>query len=335
MGTEMALAENSLTFTIAETHVVAEAHRLNPRDAATPLPVYAPYLIAESDVAVFARDPRTAVQVWSAQGGYPGDFAYLDFHKKRWPGGHRYWKVTGAQFAMEAKEPYDLAAAEERARVHACHFVEMVKETLAGQTGPGGAPPVLCAPFDMELFGHWWHEGAMFLEHVAREIAKTDGALAATTCSEYLKMYPPTERIAMEEGSWGAGGDNSIWLNGDTTGLYGRIYAAELQVLRVVQSLKSRTDETAARLSKQICRELLLLESSDWPTLITTGAARDYAERRFSEHSAEFAALMECWQQYSANSELNDAQANCLADAERRDDLFADIDPGAWATPRE
>ena len=315
--------------------MVAEAHRLDARPGAGAPTVYAPYLIAESDVAVFARDPRTAVQVWSAQGGYPGDFSYLDFHKKRWPGGHRYWKVTGAQLGMDAKDPYDLQAAEDRAKEHARHFVQMVRETLAGQTGPDGAPPVLCAPFDMELFGHWWHEGAMFLEHVAREIANTGGALAATTCSDYLEHYPPSERVAMAEGSWGAGGDNSIWLNADTTGLYSRIYAAELQALRVVNSAEVQADATASRIAKQICRELLLLESSDWPTLITTGAARDYAERRFSEHSAEFAALMECWHQYVANGALNDAQAGCLADAERRDDLFAGIDPGAWATPRE
>ena len=40
--------------------------------------------------------PSTGLQVWSGDTGYPGDANYLDFHKKRFPGGHRYWQVTGA-----------------------------------------------------------------------------------------------------------------------------------------------------------------------------------------------------------------------------------------------
>ena len=37
-------------------------------------------------VAAFVRDPRSSMQVWSRQQGYPGDESYLEFHKIRWPG---------------------------------------------------------------------------------------------------------------------------------------------------------------------------------------------------------------------------------------------------------
>jgi 1,4-alpha-glucan branching enzyme len=57
-------------------------------------------------VAVFARDPKTGLQVWSGERGYPGDGAYLDFHKKRFPGGLRYWRVTSANADMADKAPY-------------------------------------------------------------------------------------------------------------------------------------------------------------------------------------------------------------------------------------
>ena len=33
-------------------------------------------------VTIFPRDPRTGMQVWSGETGYPGDGNYVDFHKK-------------------------------------------------------------------------------------------------------------------------------------------------------------------------------------------------------------------------------------------------------------
>ena len=41
----------------------------------------------------------------------------------------------------------------------------------------------------------------------------------------------------------------------------------------------------------QAARELLLLQSSDWPFLVTTGQAREYAIRRFTHHVERFEAL--------------------------------------------
>ena len=46
-----------------------------------------------SEAVAFTRDPRTALQVWSREVGYPGDGWYLEFHKKHFPGGIRYWRV--------------------------------------------------------------------------------------------------------------------------------------------------------------------------------------------------------------------------------------------------
>mgnify|MGYP006137796001 CR=1 FL=1 len=40
-------------------------------------------------------------------------------------------------------------------------------------------------------------------------------------------------------------------------------------------------------------RELLLLQSSDWPFLVTTGQAKEYATQRFNEHVARFNELAE------------------------------------------
>ncbi len=57
---------------------------------------YEAYLISTdpstpSPVGFFTRDEKTGIVVWSGEHGYPGCAEYLDFHKKHYPGGLRYW----------------------------------------------------------------------------------------------------------------------------------------------------------------------------------------------------------------------------------------------------
>jgi 1,4-alpha-glucan branching enzyme len=42
----------------------------------------------------------------------------------------------------------------------------------------------------------------------------------------------------------------------------------------------------------QAARELLLLQSSDWPFLVSTGQAREYAAERFRAHLERFEVLV-------------------------------------------
>jgi 1,4-alpha-glucan branching enzyme len=81
---------------------------------------------------------------------------------------------------------------------------------------------------------------------------------------------------------------------------------------------------------QQLCRELLLLESSDWQFLITTGAARDYAEIRFLTHNDQFNEIKAIWQSFESAGVLTKAQDDRLAEIERRDGVFPNIDPGLW-----
>ena len=82
---------------------------------------------------------------------------------------------------------------------------------------------------------------------------------------------------------------------------------------------------------QQLCRELLLLESSDWQFLITTGAARDYAEIRFLTHNDQFNEIKAIWQNFESTGAITEAQQTRLSEIELRDSIFPDIDPGLWA----
>ncbi len=76
-------------------------------------------------------------------------------------------RITGSS---SDKEPYDAAEAERVAGLHALDFVGRRTTRLAEARAAGGSDLVL-APFDAELFGHWWFEGPTFLEHTLRALA--------------------------------------------------------------------------------------------------------------------------------------------------------------------
>ena len=283
-------------------------------------------------VSIFPRDPRTGLQVWSGDTGYPGDSVYLDFHKKRWPGGHRYWRVTGPGIDMAYKQPYQPAEAAERVKDHAAHFTHLVWQALSTAATDNAAPPILCAPFDAELFGHWWFEGPMWLEAVARNLHQHETGITLTSCAEYLDRHPRADFLSLHEGSWGAAGNNQVWLNPETAWTWTHIYPAERFVRDLATAGRYQGSELGTRIAQQICRELLLLESSDWQFLITTGAARDYAESRFLTHSDQFNTLKILWQHFEANRHLTPEQTAQLNEINLRDGIFPDIDPSFWAT---
>src|SRR5207247_1454819 len=239
-------------------------------------------------VAILARDPRSSVQVWSADYGYPGDGAYLEFHRKHGMDGLRYWRVTDRRLALPEKVLYDPNAARERAEAHADHFASLVIETLREHREATGRTGVVVAPFDTELFGHWWFEGPWWLEAVLR---KLEGQVDVVTASDFLAAHPPRSTIRLPEGSWGQGGHHWVWLNDGTRWIWEDVYRAEDAFLDVLRATRSRKDPTVRRIVAQLARELLLLESSDWPFLVTTVAAKDYAEARVKEHIGAFDRL--------------------------------------------
>ena len=352
IGIEQAISESDIDFFLVDTHLVEEsasspspydrligqvaAPRQQPLSQNAYRRLYQAYFVdgpydKRYATTVFPRDPRTGIQVWSGDVGYPGDSSYLDFHKKRWPGGHRYWSVTGSNVDMADNQPYDPAAAAQRTQAHASHFTHLVWQAL----NPGfndAIPPILSSPFDAELFGHWWFEGPLWLEAVARILHDYPSGIALISSSKYLEQFPRAGFISMHEGSWGAEGTNHVWMNPDTSWTYTHIYPAELYTRDVCTSGTWKDGGLGERIIKQLCRELLLLESSDWQFLITTGAARDYAELRFATHNDQFNELKSIWQHLQTHAAITPDQEARLTAIELRDNIFPDIDPSFWIT---
>src|SRR5216117_3053271 len=207
-GLEELLAEVGLEYFIADAHLVAAAApiflyrdyvpRKTQLDALMPeasrnepLSPYQPYRVASrggtGSAIAFFRDPKTTLQVWSREHGYPGDYAYLEFHKKHFPGGLRFWRITDSSGDLGRKIAYDPALAAQKVGLQARHFVELVTSTLA--TAGAAGPAVVCSPYDAELFGHWWF-GPLWLEQVAREMAR-GAAVTPATLGEALAAVEP------------------------------------------------------------------------------------------------------------------------------------------------
>jgi len=288
---------------------------------------YGPYTVASrggtGEAVAFTRDPQTTLQVWSREVGYPGDGAYLEFHKKHFPGGIRYWRVTDPKSDLGAKLIYDPAAARDGVRHHAAHFAQLVAGLLDAEAQRLRRPAVTCNPYDTELFGHWWFEGPGFLREVLARLP--DAGVVVETLGSYFDQHPPDETITLLEGSWGEGGDHRVWLNRDTEWTWEMAYAAEEEFWTLAAGVPWQDRPVLRRLLAQLARELLLLQASDWPFLITTGAARNYAERRFAEHYAHFTRLGHVFRRAAEGQPVADDDDAFLAAREAQDFLFPDV----------
>jgi len=296
--------------------VVQEYTRPRARAGTT----FRPYYVRGADVAVFGRDERTGMQVWSASHGYPGDFLYREFHRKDDVSGLQYWRITGARVDLGQKELYDPYPAFQQVNVHADHFAHLVKERLREYHDRTGEYGVIISAYDTELFGHWWFEGVAWLKEVLRRLSQ-DPEVELTTARAYLEAHPPEEVLEIPESSWGNGGGHWTWLNPDTEWMWPLIHAAERAMEELVAQYPD-AEGTLAKVLNQAARELLLLEASDWPFLITTGQAREYAVDRFQGHLARFNHLMSL----ARRGSLTEDDLRFLREIEELDNPFPTVD---------
>jgi 1,4-alpha-glucan branching enzyme len=284
--------------------------------------------------AIFSRDAESASRVWDAEKGYPGAGPYLDFHKKHGNSGLRYWKITSLKTDMADKLPYVPSDTEEKLDVQADDFVSLVLAELEEFSTTHSYPGIIASPFDTELFGHWWFEGPRFLEKVMRSIA-TSEKVGLTNCAEALDNYSaPHVTISLPEGSWGFEGQHWVWTNDAVAWMWDTIYPLEDRFLNMVHIIpKQGIDEQLRTIFEQAARELLLLEASDWPFVISTKGAIEYSKMRFAEHAEFLTRLLDIAAHYDANKGLSSADSDFLQEASAKDRVFANVDLGWWGTP--
>jgi 1,4-alpha-glucan branching enzyme len=263
-----------------------------------------------SGVSVFGRNVDTGKQVWSPDLGYPGDPHYLEFHQKDPESGLNCWRVTG----RPDKEIYHPGDARTRVRSHAEHFVSLLEGVFEHAEMPESRP-VVVAPYDCELFGHWWHEGVAWIEEVYRVLAARD-AVRCMSLGDYIDHYRTTfSTIAMGKSTWGLNSDYTVWLNPEHGWIWPYINASSREMEEILARVQP-TDERGNRILRQMARELLLMQGSDWPFLLFTLQAKEYANQRFHHHHQRFRKLAWAAQDLGDISRMSDHELGQMEDVD-------------------
>lgn len=328
-GLERELREAGLRWFVADAHGIAMGSP-RPRFA-----IFAPYF-TPSGPAVFGRDRESSRQVWSAREGYPGDPAYRDFYRDigqdlPWEqlapvyGEKEERRFTGIKFHRITgpgphKEYYRRDWAMGAADWHAGDFLQCRARQIAALKESLPVDPIVVSPYDAELFGHWWFEGPEFLNFFLRKAVYDQDVFRLCTPSEYLRRHPTQQVLTPSASSWGHNGYWEVWLDESNAWIYPHLHAAgERMTAAAKRFAGKRVSALRGRLLRQMARELLLAQSSDWAFLMKTGTAREYAERRTRDHVRRFGRLHE---------QLDDSAADgsFLRECEERHNLFPELD---------
>jgi 1,4-alpha-glucan branching enzyme len=334
------LKEAGIRYFFLDSHGVLHADPV-PRYSVN-APIYCP-----SGVAAFARDWESSKQVWSSKEGYPGDPVYREYYKDigyeldyeyikpyihpqgfRINTGLKYWRITGD---TGYKEPYVPQWAREKAAIHAGNFMFNREKQIGHICSYMDRKPILVAPYDAELFGHWWFEGPMWIDYLCRKICYDQDTLAMITPTEYLLEYPVNQVALPSASSWGYKGYNEVWVEGSNDWLYRHLHKAgeRMQELadRFYPYLQRARSNVYRRALNQAARELLLAQASDWAFIMKTGTMVSYAHKRSNRHLGRFSRLYE--------DLLGDKiDKTWLRQIELQDNIFSDTDCARYYTQK-
>ncbi|MCQ8103888.1 DUF1957 domain-containing protein [Methylomonas sp. SURF-2] len=329
-GLEELLRDAGVAYFFVDSHGIMDASQA-PRDG-----VYAP-LDCGNGVMAFGRDPACSQQVWSAEQGYPGDPNYREYYRDigfdlpldyiapyildgdtRINTGIKYYRITGRDAPVKAVYQPDRAL--ETVRRHAEDFIDQRRRQIQALSPAMTQPPMIVAPYDAELFGHWWHEGPLWLEQLLRLAGREDSGLQTVSCSDYLQGQPVRQQAVPAMSTWGDQGYADFWLNETNDWIYPLLHQAGNEMEKMVGDLTAfKVSELQKRALNQALRSLLLAQASDWPFILKAGTTAEYAKKRFTDHLARFNYLHECIRK-------NRIDERYLTALEVMDDIFPDID---------
>jgi len=326
-GLENILKENGINFFFVDSHGLNYA-KPGPKNG-----IFAP-VFTRNGTAAFARDVESSKQVWSAKEGYPGDFFYREFYRDvgfdlefeyikpyinagglRTFTGMKYYRITGNS---DYKEAYDPWIAEHKSAEHAGNFLFNREKQTAFLASKMDRKPIIVAPYDAELFGHWWYEGPQFLDHFFRKVYHDQDVFKTITPSEYLKEYPVNQVCSPCESSWGHKGSHEVWLEGGNDWVYRHLHKAADRMCEMAARLPD-AEGVLKRALNQMARELLLAQASDWAFIMKTKTNVGYAVNATKDHLSRFTKIYE-----DINS--NSIDLPWLNWIEYKDNIFPEID---------
>lgn len=332
-GLDSCLQKHGIEYTFTAAHGVLFSSSL-PKYG-----VYSP-VRTPAGVLAFPRDLASANAVWSSDVGYPGDPVYREYYRDvgfdlpmdyikpfihpdgiRINTGMKYYRITNQQ--SNHKEPYQPELAEQRVREHAHNFVNRQVQQIQLAQKFMDREPVITCPYDAELFGHWWFEGPQWIEQVLRLMASPDVPVETAFPGDFLRDNAEYQNLQPAYSSWGNKGYSEVWLDGSNDWIYRHIHKAIERMHELVARFPDE-DGIKERALNQAARELLLVQSSDWPFIMRAGTTVSYAVSRIKEHLASFTQI------YDSLGRGN-LSTDWLTRLEKKNNVFPDIDYRVFA----
>lgn len=274
-----------------------------------------PRRLGEDGPGVLLRDARLHDVVWNLD-GLPSHAPYREFHKRDREGlGFQYWRISAPGTPLDDKQPYRRAEALAQVEEDAAFFVKCLEERAAQLADPEGS--LLLACYDTEIFGHWWFEGMEWLGATLRLLDAHPG-FELCTPGDYFDKVKNSELPVLLPActTWGRDHDFSTWENPETEGMWEGLHRCETEYLATAASIWAEGGDD--RPLRQALRELLLLESSDWPYMVGRDEGRGYARDRFHYHRERFDHCLRL-----ARERREDER---LREIEEQDNPFADLE---------
>ncbi len=330
-GLDKLMVDSGLRYAVLDGHGLLNA---NPRPR---YGLYSP-ICSKNGVAFFGRDSDSTLPVWSAHEGFPGNPVYREFHrdlgwelskedlnkinlKEPRPLGLKLNRVTHKSASLENKEAYQPKPAREKVKQHAMKYLIDRKKQLESIQGQVNTNTVLIAPFDAELFGHWWFEGPIFLKELF--LQANNQQVNFTRLKDVLLTRPQLQLSDPSPSSWGKGGYHDYWLNETNAWIISEWSKAGLAMVKSCRTFK-KSDKYQLRLLKQAAKELLLAQSSDWSFILRAGTTTELAKERINKHLKRF------WKLIDNIKEPLNLDKSWLVKVESEDNLFPLIDISDW-----
>jgi 1,4-alpha-glucan branching enzyme len=207
-----------------------------------------------------------------------------------------------------------------KAYEHALDFIGKRQHQIDRLGAAMDRPPIIVAPYDAELFGHWWFEGTHWLECVLRLASEDSNGVQLVSCSDYLKHQPPAQIATPAASTWGDQGYSSYWINETNDWIYPLLHKAEQEMEQLARDLRRvAATPLQTRALNQAARSILLAQASDWPFILKSGTTIDYANKRVTDHLARFNYLHDSIRKNRINERY-------LTALEIMDNIFPDID---------
>jgi len=232
----------------------------------------------------------------------------------------KYYRITGK---TDHKEPYHRGWAIDRAAEHAGNFMFNRERQIAYLSDAMGRKPIVIAPYDAELFGHWWFEGPEWIDFLVRKSAYDQKLYRLTTPGEYLRENPMNQVATPPMCSWGWKGYNEVWLEGSNDWIYRHLHHAADRMVALAGRFP-QAEGLQKRALNQAARELLLAQASDWAFIMKTGTSVPYAIKRTHDHLSRFNRL-------SGELSADRIDEIFLKEIEEKDNLFPEIDYRLYA----